>query len=264
MAKIPDLTSPRPRFGRKPPRPGFKLGTPLVPEKAWLRPAIASYEYDYPAVYNQGQYGSCVTHGSGETMDFYAKKRHGSSKLVSRRAIYYQTKASFENGDFTDDGLMITDALQMIEQFGWVDEAVWPYPPDNEDSVMFTPVPADLWNKTPTFSNYVDVPCDPTSMAQALWQHGPLIIGVNWANEWMTPLADGQLSPAQSQAGGHCVAVVGYNDAYPCADGSKGALKIRNSWGAGWGNKGDCWMPYSFSANPTFFPDECYTVGDPG
>jgi C1A family cysteine protease len=251
------------RLGRKAPRPGLTFGAPLVPEKAWLRPAITSYEYDYPAVYNQGGYGSCVTHGSGETLDFYAKKRHGSTKLVSRRAIYCQTKADFEQGDFTDDGLIITDALQMIANRGWVDEAEWPYPPDGEQSIMFEPVPANLWNAEPKFSGWVNVPTDPASMAQALWQHGPLIIGVNFANEWMTPLPNGELPAPQSVAGGHCMAIVGYNDKFVCADGSLGAFKVRNSWGVGWGLGGDCWMPYSFSANPEFFPDEAYTVTEP-
>jgi C1A family cysteine protease len=256
------------RLGRKPKTPGLHFGVPLAPEKAWLRPAIASYEYDYPAVYDQGQYGTCVTHGTGETLDFYAKKRHGSSTLVSRRAIYAQTKRSFEPDDLQDDGLLITDALKMITEFGWVDEAKWPYPPDNQEATMLAPVPEDLWNKTPTFASWVNVPQTPESMAQALWQHGPLIIGLSWANEWMSTLADGQLPTPVSDAGGHCVAIVGYNDAYPCHDGSKGAFKIRNSWGYGWGVRGDCWLPYSFAVyndqNGGYWPDEVYAVSDPG
>ncbi len=251
------------RFGRRPPHLGLTYGVPLAPVKAWLRPASCSYEYDYPPVYDQGDWGSCVTHGTGETLDFFAKKRHGSDARVSRRAIYYQTKADYEGGDFTDDGLAITDALEMISKRGWVNEALWPYPPDGDLAEMFTPVPANLWIPTPTFTTWVNVPTTPAEMAQGLWQHGPLIIGVNWATEWMNPGPNGELAAGKSIDGGHCVAVVGYNDAFACADGSKGAFKIRNSWGPNWGIGGDCWMPYSFAERPEFFPDEAYTVSVP-
>ena len=40
--------------------------------------------------------------------------------------------------------------------------------------------------------------------------------------------------------GGHAVAAVGYDDAAQC-------FIIRNSWGAGWGDRGYCYMPYQYS-----------------
>jgi C1A family cysteine protease len=40
--------------------------------------------------------------------------------------------------------------------------------------------------------------------------------------------------------GGHCVAIVGYDDV-------KGAWLLRNSWGAGWGMSGYCWIQYGDS-----------------
>jgi hypothetical protein len=46
---------------------------------------------------------------------------------------------------------------------------------------------------------------------------------------------------------GHCMLIIGYNDAYQGPDGPIGAVYIQNSFGAGWGANGYVWMAY-----PTF------------
>jgi C1A family cysteine protease len=45
--------------------------------------------------------------------------------------------------------------------------------------------------------------------------------------------------------GGHAVVAVGYDDNRKIGK-DKGALKIRNSWGVGWGEDGYGWLPYSY------------------
>lgn len=47
---------------------------------------------------------------------------------------------------------------------------------------------------------------------------------------------------------GHCMLIIGYNDAYQASDGSTiGAVCIQNSFGPDWGSNGYVWMAY-----PTF------------
>jgi parallel beta-helix repeat protein len=43
--------------------------------------------------------------------------------------------------------------------------------------------------------------------------------------------------------GGHAVAICGYDDTFPTADGP-GALRMVNSWGTGWGDAGYWWLSY--------------------
>lgn len=45
--------------------------------------------------------------------------------------------------------------------------------------------------------------------------------------------------------GGHAVVAVGYDDKRKIGK-YKGALKIRNSWGKGWGEAGYGWLPYEY------------------
>ena len=66
---------------------------------------------------------------------------------------------------------------------------------------------------------------------------------------------DGRIPfPAQGERlrGGHAVAAVGYDDALeipndsPGGPRTTGALLVRNSWGAGWGDEGYGWLPYEY------------------
>ena len=53
-----------------------------------------------------------------------------------------------------------------------------------------------------------------------------------------------------SVVGGHAVMTVGYDDnmiiKHPDGTTTKGALRIRNSWGTGWGEPGYGWLPYQY------------------
>lgn len=50
---------------------------------------------------------------------------------------------------------------------------------------------------------------------------------------------------ADSIVGGQAVCIVGYNDKMRIRS-DRGALLVRASWGAGWGDKGFGWLPYSY------------------
>ena len=47
-------------------------------------------------------------------------------------------------------------------------------------------------------------------------------------------------------AGGHAIAIVGYDDAHDNGDGTKGALKMKNSWGTTWAANGYGWLSYRY------------------
>jgi len=57
--------------------------------------------------------------------------------------------------------------------------------------------------------------------------------------------------PSDQGIGGHAVVAVGYDDARVIAGangepGTTGALRIRSSWGAAWGDGGYGWLPYDY------------------
>jgi C1A family cysteine protease len=58
----------------------------------------------------------------------------------------------------------------------------------------------------------------------------------------------------ESQLGGHCVVIVGYDDTMSGPAGT-GYFIVRNSWGTGWGQSGYFYMPYSVINNANMSSD---------
>lgn len=207
---------------------------PLV--AAHQLPPRVSYKYLCDEVDDQGQHNTCVAHGAvGMSEDFYYK-RHGLTQRVelSRRALYYLAKKTYEPGDMNDDGLAVDEGLKVLRDIGYVLESEWPYT-DN----LFEPVPENLIRKDWMLKDFVNVPLDAVSIKTALYQHGPVVVGSQWPGEWDNPDENGMLATNVSPSSdGHCWRIIAYDDA-------RSAGLMRNSWGPNWALGGYAWVPYA-------------------
>lgn len=77
---------------------------------------------------------------------------------------------------------------------------------------------------------------------------GPVVLGTNWYDSMFDPVLDADqqwmnLTLNSPLAGGHAYLMKGVNlDRYCPVCHGKGAARIMNSWGAGWGDGGKVWM----------------------
>jgi len=67
--------------------------------------------------------------------------------------------------------------------------------------------------------------------------HGPVVIGVNWYSGFYNPDSNGTIYISGSIAGGHCLLI-------RAVDIVKNRFMLRNSWGSGWGKKGNCFISF--------------------
>lgn len=104
------------------------------------------------------------------------------------------------------------------------------------------------------------------------YRNQPVIIGISIPNyslskpfSFQTIRTDGmwQLTPEDyiflarnNGANGHAMCIIGYNDD-PAIMG--GAFEVMNSWGAGWANKGYCWISYNDFGK---LCNQAYTISD--
>lgn len=81
--------------------------------------------------------------------------------------------------------------------------------------------------------------CRTLHAALHLLNHGPISVGVPWYNSMFTPDAENTIHVDESSglAGGHQVCIV-------ANDTKKLRVKIRNSWGASWGDQGHAWISW--------------------
>ncbi len=78
---------------------------------------------------------------------------------------------------------------------------------------------------------------------------GPMVVGTDWTKVMFRPV-NGFIQVMDAQGkyvveGGHCYLLRGVDRRKKCPDGTKGAFLILNSWGKGWGVKGEVWISFA-------------------
>src|SRR6516225_335563 len=90
-----------------------------VPPAVDLRPHC-------PAVYDQGQLGSCTANAIGGALEFDRKKQGLPDFIPSRLFIYYNERV-MEGTVGSDAGAQIRDGIKSIASQGDCPESEWPY-----------------------------------------------------------------------------------------------------------------------------------------
>jgi hypothetical protein len=115
----------------------------------------------------------------------------------------------------TDSGAHVRDAMESLLAVG--------YP------VASTGDPAHH-----KIAAYFVVPTDAAAIKAAILDLGPIVLSTPWYRSWFRPTGDGILPAPDVKVGGHAIVAYGWDNR---------GIRLRNSWGSGWGIGGDCWMP---------------------
>ena len=83
---------------------------------------------------------------------------------------------------------------------------------------------------------------DAETLVAWLLMQGPVLVGTSWHRDMFTPDKQGFISPAGPEDGGHEWRIIGADRDKKCPDGSRGAVRMVNSWGVGWGDLGRAWV----------------------
>jgi C1A family cysteine protease len=214
-----------------------------LPEKVDLRPGC-------PAVYDQGQLGSCTANGIGAAVEFDQIKQGVKTFVPSRLFIYYNERA-IEGHVSQDSGAQIRDGVKVVSKLGAPPETAWPYAIDK--FAHKPPQAAYAEGKKDLVTRYERVPQSLTQFQGCLADGYPFVFGFTVyesfesdqvAKTGVVPMP----KPGEAILGGHCVVAVGY-------DNAKRQMIIRNSWGVNWGLAGYCLMPYEYLINPQLSSD---------
>jgi C1A family cysteine protease len=203
-----------------------------------------------PAVYDQGQLGSCTANGIGAAIQFDQMKLGKESFVPSRLFIYYNERA-IEGTVASDSGAQVRDGIKAVVKLGAPPETDWPYDitkfADKPPAQAYTDAKQDL------VAAYSRVVQQLPQMQGCLAAGYPFVFGftVYESFESAAVAASGIMpmpGPKEKSLGGHCVLAVGY-------DNTKRVFIVRNSWGTGWGMKGYFTMPYEYILNSQLASD---------
>ena len=125
-------------------------------------------------------------------------------------------------------------AFNWMQANGAADPGCWAY---QQQNLPYKPT-SDRSGRTVRLDGYVTLN---NIQDQKNWinQVGPLSACFTCYNDFFGYTSDVyKCNTASGVAGGHCIVIVGYDDA-------KQAWLVRNSWGTGWGMSGYCWFAYN-------------------
>ena len=219
----------------------------------------------FPPIGDQGEYGTCVAWATGYAMKTYLDKKDKSSLNTSSPSdqtspvdLWFLIKSSDKGKDC--GGTNFDPAFNTMINTGVKSMAAQPFTNnkmtcgssssgDNSRTLLkmyrIIAYTNDLKGNG-DFGNTV------ANIKGHLNLNGPVAIGARLGDNFMNCKNSSVLSSETYNYTGqhayHALVVVGYDDSK-----GKGAFRIRNSWGTGWGDNGSIWIDYDFFIKSFFF-----------
>lgn len=214
---------------------------------------------ELPAVFDQGQLGSCTANAVAAAVEYDAKLNGSDPGSLSRLWIYYYERKLEGAPADQDTGAMGRDGFKVCHKLGVPLERDWPY---NIAEFSEEPPPS-LGDEARAhrISNYRVIPRNLDSMKAVLSNRQTIAFGfsVYESFESANVASSGIVAlPTRNEKalGGHEVLLVGY-----LKDQTNYGL-VRNSWGSGWGLGGYFLMPWAYLLDAHLASD-FRTIGRP-
>lgn len=214
-----------------------------------LTPNIVDLRRYCSPIEHQGNLGSCTGQAIAGAIELL-NKRNGNYRDISRLFIYYYERLLIGTVNY-DSGAYIRDGIKATNHYGASLETYWPY-----DIRKFRQQPVvearndALTRKVTRYERINNI----NECFNALSNGYPIIMGFKVYSSFMS----GNVTKTgnmpypnirrEKLLGGHAVLLVGY-------DKTRKVFIARNSWGAGWGDRGYFYMPFNVVTNTSMSSD---------
>lgn len=225
-------------------------GLHQLPPKVDLRPQMTRIE-------DQGDTNSCTANATAGAFEYLRKRHQGVNQDVSRLYLYYNARYVADPENIEDQGSTIADVIEGLKEYGACTEETWTFDPEYVDeepeSVAYDEGAGFVVEHARL------VPVELAAWKTALAAGHPIIFGLELYDSFDKHRKPGLVpAPSKTEAArgshaGHAMLCVGYSD--PDA-----VFIVRNSWGASWGDKGYCYIPYRYLMDPRYNDGDCWII----
>lgn len=219
--------------------------------------SISNYRHFRP-VEDQSQSNSCCANAAVGAYEYLvwreAEARNDQPGDVSRLFVYYvgrmRDKQLYrDRTPIADEGMTLTGAIDALTMKGACLDSSWPF--DLRKINEIPPAPTFDEAMRYKISEAKEIPTNVVAMKACLAEGYPIIFGLKLTQKFFRCGRSGLIStpdpndPQSAEHGLHAMLIVGYSD-------SEARFIVRNSWGTDWGDRGYCYIPYDYCANPKF------------
>jgi len=200
---------------------------------------------EHTPISNQLSLSSCVANCVGDLLEIVIGLEDPANVVQISRLHLYWSARSYTRDTGLDEGTFIANAIDSLRTLGVCREETWPY----DVTKVFAQPPLRAYKESldNKISEYYRVYGGATSRADgvevAVRANHPVTIATAVDNSFIAYRGGGKVwMPPSSWVGYHAMIVVGVRTT---ANGRREFL-LRNSWGAGWGDNGRCWVDESY------------------
>lgn len=219
----------------------------------------------FSSIKDQGQQGSCLSFTLTSIFEYMMKMNLKEDCDLSEAFLYYNARNMDDTGDVdvnTDKGSRFHPSIESLSKYGLALEKYWPY---NDQAYTTRPTEQAYEDAaTRKLVKALNVDRSVNAIKSALVDGFPIAGSFVLYPSFFTN--NGYVSmPTQEEIeerkndvteegkirhSRHAMVIVGYSDKLQM-------FIVRNSWGTSWGEKGYCYMPYDYVADPTLFEFAC-------
>ena len=220
----------------------LKFNETYVPPKELKEKNVSLRDY-FTKVKDQGQIGACTVFAISSIYEYILKRNYGEEADLSESFVYYNVR-HLDGKELEDTGSSFQDVIASIGEQGICTEALHPY------TRLLSEAPSDeayLDGEHRRITKAQNVNVALNDIKSAIQEGYPVAISLkifdsfNANKGFVRRPSDEEMETGDF--GYHAMVVVGYND-------DTKFFLVRNSWGEHFGDKGYCYIPYSYISDP--------------
>jgi hypothetical protein len=186
-------------------------------------------------VFDQGMAPSCVSEALSMAVRTVSRRDDYPDDPPSRMDLHYRSRER-EGSTGVQRGCLIASGVDALRD-GWMNETSWPH--ETSWSSRWTTKPPALSHDAPRLVNAEALAINIPDVVYEIAAGSVVVLGCLIGESWETFSGDYIPEPQGPALAGHAFAVVGYDLPMQC-------LRIRNSWGRGFGDGGEAWLPWEY------------------